>query len=71
MIYFLYRTDVLSRSVGRSDWMSIPIERTRAIESLRAESATEKKEKELLDLFRQADRRKQELILRFSRQLTA
>jgi len=51
--------------------MSIPIERTRAIESLRAESATEKEEKELLDLFRQADRRKQELILRFSRQLTA
>lgn len=51
--------------------MSIPTERTTAGESLRARAATEKEEKELLDLFRQADRRKQELILRFSRQLTA
>ena len=46
-------------------------EDTHASESLRAGASTEKKEKELLDYFRQADRRQQELILRFARQLTA
>lgn len=51
--------------------MSTQTERTHAVESLRAGAATENREKELLDRFRQADRRKQELILRFARQLTA
>ena len=51
--------------------MSIPIERTRAIESLRAETVTEEKEKDLLLAFRRGDERKQDLILRFAQQLTA
>lgn len=51
--------------------MSTQTELTQAVESLRAGAATERREKELLEYFRQADRRQQELILRFARQLTA
>ena len=51
--------------------MKARTDETQAVESLRAETVTEEREKDLLIAFRRGDKRKQDIILRFAQQLTA